>query len=90
MFAWLKMTEICTSSFDGDEYYDINLIDELEMIIWCSSVALESADEADEIIDCETNQFGSNNFQETHIHRGTGAPNGNNFCTAMVGTLSEE
>ena len=45
------MTEICTSPFDGDEYYDINLIDELEMIIWCSSVALESADEADEIID---------------------------------------
>ena len=84
------MTEICTSPFDGDEYYDINLIDELEMIIWCSSVALESADEADEIIDCETNQFGSNNFQKTHIHRGTGAPNGNNFCTAMVGTLSEE
>ena len=84
------MTEICTSPFDGDEYYDINLIDELEMIIWCSSVALESADEADEIINCETNQFGSNNFQEAHIHWGTGAPNGNNFCTTMVGTLSEE
>ena len=84
------MTEICTSPFDGDEYYDINLIDELEMIIWCSSVALESADEADEIIDCETNQFVNNNFQEAHIHKGTGAPNGNNFFTPMVDTPSEE
>ena len=43
------MTEICASPFDGDEYYDINLIDELEIIIWTSSVALKSADEVDEI-----------------------------------------
>ena len=46
MFAWLKMSEICTSPFDGDEHYDIDLVEELDIEIWKASVALqESADD---------------------------------------------
>ena len=46
MFAWFKMSEICTSPFLGDKYYDIDLVKELDMDIWKASVALqESAEE---------------------------------------------
>jgi len=46
MFAWLKMSEICTSPFDGDKHYDIDLVEELDIEIWKASVALqESADD---------------------------------------------
>ena len=48
LFAWLKMAEICSSPFDGDAFYDINLVDELEVIIWGSSVALEPQDDDDD------------------------------------------
>ena len=48
LFAWLKMAEICSSPFDGDAFYDINLVDELEVIIWGSSVALEPQDDNDD------------------------------------------
>ena len=46
MFAWLKMSEICESPFDGDKHYDIDLVEELDIEIWKASVALqESADD---------------------------------------------
>ena len=46
MFAWLKMSEICTNPFDGDEHNDIDLVEELDIEIWKASVALqESADD---------------------------------------------
>ena len=46
MFAWLKMSEICTNPFDGDKHYDIDLVEELDIEIWKASVALqESADD---------------------------------------------
>ena len=45
MFAWLKMSEICTSPFLGDKYYDIDLVKELDMDIWKASVALQESAE---------------------------------------------
>ena len=46
MFAWLKMSEICTSPFHGgDRYYDIDLVKELDMDIWKASVALQESAE---------------------------------------------
>ena len=45
MFAWLKMSEICTSPFDGDEHYDIDLDEELDIEIWKASVALQESAE---------------------------------------------
>jgi hypothetical protein len=42
IFAWLKMGEICKSPFDGDVIYDIDLVDELDMLIWSASASLES------------------------------------------------
>ena len=48
MFGWLKMSEICTSPFDGDDHYDIDVDKELEMEIWRASLALqEAADDAE-------------------------------------------
>ena len=45
MFAWLKMSEICTSPFDGDKHYDIDLVEELDIEIWKASVALQESAE---------------------------------------------
>ena len=46
MFAWLKMSEICTNPFDGgDKYYDIDLVEELDIEIWKASVALQESAE---------------------------------------------
>ncbi len=42
LFAWLKMAEICKSPFDGDLYFDIDLVNELDMNIWAASASLES------------------------------------------------
>jgi hypothetical protein len=43
IFAWLKMTDICISPYDGNsDIYDIDLVNELHMNIWVASEALES------------------------------------------------
>ena len=48
MFGWLKMSEICASPFDGDDHYDIDVDQELELEIWRASLALqEAADDAE-------------------------------------------
>ena len=41
IFAWLKMGQLCESPFDGDENFDIDLKEELELNIWMASVTLE-------------------------------------------------
>ena len=38
------MAAVCKSPFDGDKYYDIDLIKELDMNIWIASVTLEDYD----------------------------------------------
>ena len=43
MFGWLKMSELCTSPFDGDDHYDVDVDTELHMEIWRASIALEEA-----------------------------------------------
>ena len=43
MFAWLKMSEICESPFDGDPVYDIDLVQQLDIEIWKASVALQES-----------------------------------------------
>ena len=48
MFGWLKMSEICTSPFDGDDHYDLDVAKELEMEIWRASLALQEAVDDDE------------------------------------------
>ena len=50
MFGWLKMSEICTSPFDGDDHYDIDVDKELEMEIWRASLALQEAADDDEYV----------------------------------------
>merc|ERR1712079_250899 len=37
IFSWLKMAEVCKSPFDGYKYYDIDLIQELDVNIWIAS-----------------------------------------------------
>ena len=66
LFAWLKMAEICSSPFDGDAFYDINLVDELEVIIWSSSVAMEPQDEDDKVENENENQSNIKNNSEFH------------------------
>ena len=43
LFGWLKMSELCTSPFDGDDHYDVDVDTELHMEIWRASIALEEA-----------------------------------------------
>ena len=42
MFGWLKMSELCSSPFDGDDHYDVDVETELHMEIWRASTALEA------------------------------------------------
>ena len=62
LFAWLKMAEICSSPFDGDAFYDINLVEEFDVIIWGTSVALEPHDVNEKV----ENQSNIENNREYH------------------------
>ena len=45
LFAWLRMGEICTSPFDGDSFYDLNMKKAMDVQIFNASLALYKADD---------------------------------------------
>eukprot|EP00093_Oithona_nana_P000390 00390.XXX_1520_1077_1 [CDS] Oithona nana genome sequencing. len=45
LFAWLRMGEICTSPFDGDSFYDLNMKKAMDVQIFNASLALYKAED---------------------------------------------
>ena len=43
MFGWLKMSELCSSPFDGDDHYDVDVDTELHLELWKASKALDES-----------------------------------------------
>ena len=43
MFGWLKMAELCSSPFDGDDHYDVDVDTELHLELWKASKALDES-----------------------------------------------
>ena len=40
IFTWLRMAEICMTPFNGDKYYDVDVLKEIDMSIYNASLAL--------------------------------------------------